>query len=509
MADHARDYVGVALAYARAAVADTKGRKFCRWVRLAAKRHLDDLRRAKKDRAWGYRFDPWHGNDVCDFIEKLPHVEGQWDTATIELEPAQVFWLVVVFGWRRIADGRRRFTNVYIEVARKNAKSTLTAGVVLYCFTCENEPAPYVFIGATTGAQAQKVFHPARMMAKKTPALCEAFGLQVWAKSITEPGGGYVQTINSKASTQDGHNPHVAVLDELHAHKDRALHDVMRSAMGARKAPLLWKITTAGYSTNGVCFEQRRLVTKILEGSRVADHYFGIIYTLDTAADHGDGRPDDDPFDEATWIKANPLLGVSVQLDELRGFAAEARGSSEGEFKTKRLNVWLNAASAWLNMAKWLACADPALTWEDFDGLDCFAGADLADCDDITALVLAAFDASGRLLVKPVFYLPEAVLENATHGEGEDEVPYRTWAKEGHIRLTPGDWVDHNEIERQLEAWIERYSLRSIVGDQFAAFRAMAVRLNEKHASPDRPIASVLHKNAANVTDPAKDLEAR
>ncbi len=508
--DHARDYVGVALAYAKAAAADKKGRKFCKWVRLAAQRHLDDLKRARRNKAWGYRFDPWHGNDVCDFIEKLPHIEGQWDTATITLEPAQVFWLVVVFGWRRIADGRRRFTNVYIEVARKNAKSTLTAGVVLYCFTCEGEPAPYVFIGATTGAQAQKVFHPARMMALKTPALCEAFGLKVWAKSITEPGGGYVQTINSKASTQDGHNPHVAVLDELHAHKDRALHDVMRSAMGARKSPLFWKITTAGFSTHGVCFEQRRMVVKILEGALVADHYFGVIYTLDTAADYDDGRPDDDPFDETKWIKANPLLGVSVQLDELRGFATEARNSpeSEGEFRTKRLNQWLNASSAWLNMAKWQACADPTLSWDDFDGLECFVGADLADKDDICALVLAAFDRDGRLLIKPVFYLPEAVLTNATHGEGEDEAPYRTWAKQGHIRLTPGDWVDHNEVERQIREWRERYAARRATFDQFAAAQAMATRLNED-GDPDRPFAGVLPKNARNVTDPAMDLEAR
>ncbi|MGY0794256.1 terminase large subunit [Azospirillum argentinense] len=506
--DHARDYVGIALAYAKEAVADRKGRKFCKWVRLACKRHLDDLKRAEKSRKWPYVFDAWHGNDVCDFIEKLPHIEGEWDTDTITLEPAQIFWLVVIFGWRRRSDHRRRFTNVYIEVARKNAKSTLTAGVVLYSFCCENEPAPYVFIGATTGAQAQKVFHPARMMAAKTPDLCEAFGLRVWAKSITEPGGGYIQTVNSKASTQDGHNPHVGVLDELHAHRDRSLHDVMRSAFGARKSPLFWKITTAGYNTNGVCFEQRRLVTKILEGVRVADHYFGIIYTLDTADDYGDGRPDDNPFDPKVWIKANPLLGVSVQVDELRGFAIEAQASpeSEGEFKTKRLNFWLNAASAWLNMAKWHACADPTLTWDDFAGLECWIGADLADKDDIAALVLCAYDADGRLLVKPLFYLPEAVLANASHAEGDDEVPYRTWTKEKHIILTPGDWIDHTMIERQIRDWMERFDVKRVVFDQFAAAQAMAVRLNE---DPDRPIAEVLHKKASKVTDPAKELEAR
>jgi len=501
-AGHARDYAATALAYAKEAVADRKGRRFCKWVRLAAKRHLDDLKRAKRDKAWGYRFDPWHAADVCDFIEKLPHVEGAWDTSTITLEPAQVFWLAVVFGWRRVADGRRRFTNVYIEVARKNAKSTLTAGVVLYCFCCEDEPAPYVFIGASTGEQAQKVFHPARMMALKTPALCEAFGLQVWSKSITEPGGGYIKTINSKASTQDGHNPHVAVLDELHAHKDRALHDVMRSAFGARKSPLFWKITTAGYNVVGVCHEQRQMVAKVLDGVLQADHYFGIIYTVDEG---------DDPYDERVWGKANPLLGVSVQVDELRGFAAEAKASpaSEGEFKTKRLNVWLGAASAWLNMAQWKACADPSLAWEDFEGLDCYVGADLADKDDITALALCAVDTAGRLLVKPVFFLPSAVLEQPDHAEGSGPAPYRTWVGQGHLRLTPGDWVDHGEVEALIREWLDRFSVRQVVFDQFAAGQQMAARLNEDYGSPDAPVASILHKSAPNVTDPAKDLEAR
>lgn len=499
---NSRDYVGIAERWAR----DVDRGKIvaCKWVRLACRRHLNDLKRAKADKAWPYRFDPWHGNDVCDFIEKLPHVEGAWETPEIRLEPPQIFILVAVFGWRRKSDGLRRFSSVYIEMARKGAKSTLTAGVALYCLCCEGEVGPQIIIGATTGEQAKKVFGPAQAMVRKLPALRDAFSVQAWARSITcADNGGFIQPINAKGSTQDGWNPHVGILDELHAHKDRALFDVIKSAFGARQNPLMWIITTAGYNTAGVCYEERTKITKMLEGVFAdLDHLFGIIFTIDEG---------DDPFDPAVWIKANPMLGVTPTTESMRTYAAEAKASpsSEGEFKTKRLNVWLNAASAWLNMSKWNACADPSLSWDDFDGLECFIGGDLADKDDITALVLAAFDATGRLLVKPIFYLPEAVLLNATHAEGNDEAPYRTWVKQGHIRLTPGDWVDHNEIERQIKEWIERYSVRAIVGDQFAAFQAMASRLNEAHASPDRPIASVLHKNAANVTDPAKDLEAR
>lgn len=493
-----RDFAAIADRYARDVVA---GRIVaCKWVRLACQRHLSD----RKRKGWIYRWDPWRANDVCDFIEKLPHVEGSWETSTITLESPQIFILAVIFGWRRVSDGHRRFTSVYIEMARKGAKSTLTAGVALYCLCCEGEVGPQIIIGATTGAQALKVFSPAKKMVERTPALQDpdVFAVKPWARSITcGMNDGYIQTINAKGSTQDGHNPHVGILDELHAHKDRALYDVVRSADGARKNPMIWAITTAGYNMAGVCFEQRTFVTKVLEGVFEADHYFGVIFTID------DG---DDPYDERVWVKANPMLGVTPTLDSMRRYAKEAKASpsSEGEFKTKRLNVWLNAASAWLNMAQWTACADPTLDWKDFDGLECFIGGDLADKDDITALALIAFDAKGRLLIKPRFWLPEAVLMHPDHAEGKGPAPYRTWVKQGHLTLTPGDWVDHQEVEKVVRSWRDRYGARKAIFDQFSAALTMASRLNEG-GDPDRPFAEVLHKNASNVTDPAKELEAR
>ncbi len=463
---------------------------------------MDDLER-QKDPTWPYRFDNWHGSDVCDFTEKLPHVEGQWTTPTIRLEPAQVFSLVVVFGWRRRSNGKRRFTRVYMEMARKGAKSTLTAAVGLYCLTCEGEIGPQIIIGATTGEQAGKVFNPAKRMVQRTPDLRAAFGVAAWARSITcGENGGFIQPINSKGKTQDGWNPHVGILDELHAHKDRALFDVIRSAFGSRDNPLMWIITTAGYDMNGVCYEQRQFVVKVLEGVLEAEHYFGIIFTLDEG---------DNPYDERVWIKANPMLGITPKLDEMRGYAAEAAASpaSEGEFKTKRLNIWLNASAAWLNMAQWAKCAGQ-VRWEDFEGLDCYIGGDLADKDDITALVLSAIDTKNRLIEKPVFWLPENSLIPGRNGVHADQAAqYRAWQKQGHIQLTPGDWVDHGAVEDQIREWKKRFSIRRCTFDQFAAAQLMASRLNEDFAEPDRPFAAVLHKAAKNVTDPAKELEAR
>ncbi|QBX37230.1 terminase large subunit [Brevundimonas sp. S30B] len=509
----ARDYAGIAERWAKQV--DTGRVVACKWVKLACRRHLADLARAKRDRRWGYVFDRWHADDVCDFIEKLPHVEGVWETPNIRLEPPQIFILVAVFGWRRRDDGCRRFSYAYVEMARKGAKSTLTAGVSLYCLTCEGEVGPQVVIGATTGAQAGKVFDPARKMVGKSPDLREAFGVEAWAKSITcSDNGGYIQPINSKGSTQDGHNPHLGVLDELHAHPTRALFDVIKSAFGARQNPLMWIITTAGFKTNGICYEQRTYLTKVLEGIFEADHYFGIIFTLDEEVLDETGAvvtPADDPYDPKVWVKANPMLGVTPSIAFMNKEAADAKASpsAEANFFTKNLNRWLGAASAWLNMTAWRACADPALSWEDFDGLDCWIGADLADKDDITALVLCAFDKQGRLIFKPIFWLPSAVLDQPDHAQGDGPAPYRTWVDQGHLQLTEGDWVDHDVIEAQIRAWIERYSVRRATGDQFAAFQQMASRINKDLGNPDDPVAAILPKNARNHTDPAKEIEAR
>jgi phage terminase large subunit-like protein len=303
--------------------------------------------------------------------------------------------------------------------------------------------------------------------------------------------------------------PALAILDELHAHKDRALFDVMQSGMGARKNPLFWIITTAGFNLAGVCYEQRAYVERVLKGQFEADHVFGIIFTLDEG---------DDPFDERVWPKANPLMPVTPSLKKMREYAADAKASpsAEGNFKTKNLNLWLGAAGAWLNMDQWRRCAS-TIDWEDFDGLDVWLGADLADKDDITAIVLAAFRPSPnnpaieQLIIKPVFWLPDAVLKDPDNGPGKSPAPYAAWEKAGHLRLTEGNFVDHNAVEKQIRDFFEWYpSLRKGTFDQFAAAQAMASKLNDDLSSdPDDPVFQILAKNARSVTDPAKELERR
>lgn len=460
--EHARNYAEIAYRYAQRVKRDKKGKRHCKWERLAAERHLNDLRRQRQKGCW-FRFDPWWANDACDFAEKFPHVEGEWDTETITLEDAQVFLLAVIFGWRRRSDDGRRFSAVYIEMARKGAKSTLTAVVAHYCLACEGSVGPQIIIGATTGEQANKVFLPAKRMAEKTRDYREAFGVEVWSRSIScQETGGFIQPINAKSSTQDGWNPHVGILDELHAHKDRGLYDVIKSAFGARKNPLMWVITTAGYNVDGVCYEQHKLVEKILDGVVDMDHYFGIIFTLDE---------DDDPLDPKVWPKANPLIGVTPTWESMYSYANEAAASpaTMGEFRTKRLNVWTTAKGAWLNMELWKRCAGE-IDLETLKGVRCFGGLDLASTSDMAAFVLV-WIIDGRLKIWPRFYLPEAAvtIEHGDDPQRDRKLMYQRWLDQGYLTVTPGNVTDYDYIERDIDEALATFDVQEIGFDRWNA----------------------------------------
>lgn len=463
-ATHDVDYCAIAWKYATAAVNDRQQKKHCRWVRLAAQRFIRDYRAKRKS----WYFDTWYANDVCDFIEKLPHIEGTWDTPEITLVPAQIFILVNVFGFRKKKDGNRRFSDVYIEMARKGAKSTLTSGICLYCLARDDEVGPQVIIGATTFEQAKKVFTPARKMVLASQDLREAFDITAWAKSITcDQNGGFIQMIHAKSSTQDGWNPHVGVLDELHAHKERGLHDVIKSAFGGRKNSLMWRITTAGFNIHGVCFEQHTMVKKILQKIIEADHYFGIIFTLDVKETEDD-LIFDDPMDSTRWQKANPLIGIIPTWDIMEGFAKEAIASPGlmGEFKTKRLNIWTTSKGGWLNMEKWNRLPGNAKIER---GQKCWAGIDLAAVSDLTALILAWWVGSELNLVGK-YYLPQSAVDKRNE---IGDLTYKHWQEAGHLIIIPGERTDYDFIENDIIEACTLYDVQHIGFDPYNAHQTI------------------------------------
>jgi phage terminase large subunit-like protein len=487
-----RPYVRIALRYARS-VAEGKIIA-CKWVKLACERQLRDVDAECSDKGWPYRWDESEAAGICAFAEQLPHIEGKWDSPTIVLEPWQIFCLTTIFGWRRKSDGGRRFSKVYWEVARKNAKSTIAAVVSLYCLCCEGEPSPYVLVGATSGDQAGKVFDPARKMARATPELCDAFGLKTWAHSITASNGGYIKPINAKASTQDGHNPHLGVLDELHAHKDRALYDVIDSAFGARSNPLLWIITTAGFDVMGVCYEQRSFLTKVLEGVLEADHFWGIIYTIDE---------DDDAFDPAVWIKSNPNLDVSVRRPHLAAAAEEAKAQpgKQNEFLTKRQNVWCSAEHAHINMHVWRQCSGP-VDLEALRGVPCWGGLDLASVSDLTSFRLIWL-LDGRIKTWGLRYLPTAAVEPRTI---RNSVPYQRWVRTEFmgrplLTATEGNCTDYRVVERDIKWALTHFNIQGIGYDPWNA-----ADLVQRLIDDGAPMIEV-RQGFASLTGPMKECD--
>lgn len=268
-AETARQYVDDVLAGRIAA---------CKWVRLACKRQRDDLKRKR----WRYRFDESKANAVCDFIEALPHVKGRYGAA-IKLQPWQVFILTTVFGWVT-AEGFRRFRTAYLELPRKQGKSTISSGVGLYMLAADGEPGAEVYSAATTRDQAKIVFGDAHKMVKRTAALRDGLGVEASAHAIyqAESGSTFKALSRDQDGNLDGLNVHCALIDELHGHKDRGVWDVIETATGARKQSLLWAITTAGSNRAGICYEQRGYVCKVLNKVHADETYFGIIFTIDS-----------------------------------------------------------------------------------------------------------------------------------------------------------------------------------------------------------------------------------
>jgi phage terminase large subunit-like protein len=457
----------------------------CKLTRLACERFLKDLARTD----WNWRFDEALATRACTFIEHLPHIKGQWarQRLKITLEDWQVFIVCNLFGWVDKDTGLRRFITCYLEVARKNAKSTLAAGIALYMLAADGEPGAEVYSAATTGDQARIVFDVARQMVLREADFVRG-GIDPQRHGLYMPEDARkFEPLNAEGSTLDGLNPHCTIIDELHAHKRRDVYDVLDTARGARDQSLLASITTAGSDRAGICYEQRAYVVKVLEGVFADERYFGVIYTLDDQ---------DDWTDPDVWPKANPNYGVSVLVEDFERSAREAmnKPSAQNNFLTKRLNVWVNADSAWMDMRAWDRCANPDLKIEDFEGEDCIAAFDLASKVDIAARIML-FRRDKKYSVFGRYYLPEQAAEDGRNSQ------YSGWSRLGKLVLTDGNVVDYERIESDLLEDAGRFQITEVPYDPFQAMqfsqRMMAEGMNMVEMRP----------TVLNFSEPMKELE--
>jgi phage terminase large subunit-like protein len=352
----------------------------CKWVKLACERHLGDLKRSLTAK-FPYRFDKQKAEAVCNFAELMVHIKGAKAGQPIVLELWQKFFLQSLFGWIHKKTGKRRFRRGYLDVARKNAKSTLAAIIGLYMMVADAEGGAEIYSAATKRDQARIIFDVARHMVRKCQGYRETFGVQLNAHNISQASSASkFEPLSAEADTLDGLNIHCALVDELHAHRTREIYDVLETGTGARDQSLLLSITTAGKNRAGICYEIRTYLTKILDrvGDITDDSFFGIIYTLDE---------EDDWSDVECLKKANPNWGISVNAEDIARLAYKAlqTPAARNNFKTKHANVWVSADVAWMDMRAWDGCADPKLAIEQFTGQPCTIGVDMASKVDIAA----------------------------------------------------------------------------------------------------------------------------
>jgi phage terminase large subunit-like protein len=499
-----------AKAFAERVVAGEEGAG--KFERLFAQRFLDDLQR-QGVAGFPYVFDERAGAHACTFLELLPHIKGKWARPVyvdgqvthgrIELEEWQVLIVLQLFGWKHVDTGLRRFRRLYLEVARKNAKSTLAAGILLYMLTADGEPGANCYSAATTGEQAREVFDVARNMVARLPEFQARFGVDYGKHDITVPSSASsCKPLNAEGSTLDGLNIHCAVVDELHAHKTRAVYDVIDSATGARDQALILMITTAGSDRSGICYEKRGYTIKVLErtlgpdAAGTDDSWLGVIYTLD----------DGDLWHEPkVWRKANPNLGVSVQQADMEAASREALAtpSAQANFLTKRLNVWVNSDSAWMDMQAWDRCAAgrpgrlPKLTLEEVKHLPCWPALDLASKVDVAAKVRVFYDAAAdHYYVIPTFWLPERAVQQGRNSQ------YDGWRRSGHLQVTEGEVIDFDQIEDDIRGDVSSLNVQEFPYDPHQATQLAGHMLDEGAPMVEiRPLV-------LNFSEPMKFLEA-
>lgn len=477
-----KDYAGIATQYAHDIVSGNILAN--RWVRLACERHLNDL--ARDAEGWRYTWNPEievpdgkvkrPADRACTFIELLPHIKGDWAARRerIRLQAWQVFIIASIFGWVDRETKRRRFRVADLFVPRKNAKSTLAAGIGLYMLSADSEFGAEVYSGATSEDQAYEVFDPARKMAEGTPEFMQRFGVTVRASNIS------IAATNSKfepiiGKPGDGASPSCAIVDEYHEHPTEDLYDTMKTGMGARSQPLLLMITTAGDDVSGPCYAHQEDLQEILEGTVTDERRFGMIFGIDVALEReGEATPaGDDWTTEAALIKANPNYGVSIDRDTMLADQAEAirNPRKQAGFQTKHLNMWVGSSSPWLNLHEWKLLGDKSLKVEDFAGEECWIGLDLANVVDIAGDCrvfkrrIAGVDniEADHYYAFWRCYLPEARIQDPECRH------YLGWKREGWLIESPGNMIDHALIEEALVADRDQFRCNELAIDDWGA----------------------------------------
>ena len=436
-----------------------------------------------------FYFDKEAASKAIGFIETFcTHTKGELTGTPLLLEDWQKKIIGDLFGWKQ-ENGLRKYRTAFIEVGRKNGKSTLCAAIGLYMLFADDERGSEIFSAAGDRSQAGIVFEIAKQMILSNKELTKRG--KVFRNSITnESKGNFYQAISSDSKTKHGFNANCIIFDELHTQPNRSLWDVLTTSTGARRQPLCIAITTAGYDRQSICYEIYNYAKQVQDNIIEDSSFYSAIY---------ESEIDDDITDEEVWKKANPNYGISLRKEYMQRESQRAVDvpSYQNTFKRLMLNIWTDSQTAWIGPKEWEAC-EGEIDLEKLKGKQCWAGLDLASTRDISALVLL-FKEDEKFIILPFFFIPE---ENAKKRSERDKVDYMTWIKQGYIIATPGDVADYAYIENKILDLGLEYNIQSIAYDRWNA-SSLVVRLSNDHNVP----MSSFGQGFLSMSAPTKELE--
>jgi phage terminase large subunit-like protein len=433
-------------------------------VRASCQRHLDDLESGSNR---GLTWDQAAADRAMGFFPLVLRLsQGQFEGTPFKLHPAQQFIVGSIFGWKR-ADGNRRFRRAYIEQGKGNGKSPLAGGIGLLGMMADNEPGSQVFAAAAKMDQARILFNDAVAMVRQSPMLSARLretGINPVNNLAWIDKGSFFRPVGrDTGKTGSGMRPHFALIDELHEHPNRDTVEMLERGFKFRRNPLLFMITNSGSSKNTVCWEEHEHAVAVAHGEVQDDTTFSYVCALDEG---------DDPLeDPSCWVKANPLLGVTITEEYLADVAAQARaipGKSNG---IRRLHFcqWTDAETAWITREAWEACEDPTLTLEQMSGRRCWVGLDLGATRDITGKAMIfedgeTEDGRPKFALFATGYTPSDTLAERSK---KDKAPYDVWARQGHLVATPGKIVRFDQVAVDLVDESQGFDLVAIAYDRW------------------------------------------
>lgn len=419
-------------------------------VRRVYKKLVDDIYDASSE----YEYDHRRANHAIEFIENFcKHSKGKWGGKPIDLELWQHAFLAAMFGFVHKIDGTRKYREVLLVVARKNGKSTIGSGIGIYTQVADNEPGSEVYAVATKKDQAKLVWLEAKRMVKKSPVLIRRIKPLV-SEMVSDWNDSSFKPLGSDSDTLDGLNVHCAILDEIHAWKDKNLYDVIVDGTSSREQPLIVMITTAGTVRESVYDMKYEEAEMVLNGFDDPDGYHDdrflpIIYELDDRTEW---------TDPTKWKKANPGLGTIKKIDQLETKVNKAKANSMlvKNLLTKDFNVRETSLDSWLSFEQ-INCMD-TFDIEEIKGCYAVGGVDLSSTTDLScATLLVMKEDTGRTYALQMYFLPEELVEQRVK---EDKIPYDKWVDRGLLRLCQGNKVNYSDVTAWFKEMVDKFDIR-------------------------------------------------